>query len=612
MKNKSLIIILLIVITIGAGGMYLLRSSEDARSATDNMATFAVKRGPLTISVIESGTIKALDMEVLKCELEGRTSILSLVPEGTHAKKGDLLVELDSSGLLDGKIDQEIRVQNTEASFIRARESLAVAKNRSKSNVDIAKLDFEFAKQDLEKYIEGEYPNEHKKAESNIQLAKERVARSEETLKWSKRLYGEKFISQTELQGDQLTANKDKVDLEIAENNLSLLEDYTKKRRIAQLESDVSQRLVDLEIAEREAISDVVQAEADLRAKESEYKRQQTKLTKIEEQLTKTKIYAPSDGLVIYATSAKGSWRGNREPLDEGSEVREREELIYLPITSASKAEVQIHESSLDKIHLGQPVTVTVDAIDGKAFSGRVVKIAPLPDPQRMWMNPDLKIYNTEVNLDSNDDSLRTGMSCMAEIVIEQYQDVLYIPVQAVVKVKGKTTVYVVSDKKVEPVKVETGLDNNRMIRIVSGLSEGEIVLLTPPLAASEVVEEDKANVNPGSPAGGEEQKAGQRGRDEQGQRQGRPAGGMEQRAGQGNRDRQGQRRDGTQRQGRPNRTKKDAGKQSGFDMNSLTEEQKAKMKEMKEKFDKMSPQEKEDMQKQRMDRKKIQDQKVK
>ena len=570
MKNKSLIIILLIVITIGAGGMYLLRSSEDARSTTDNMATFAVKRGPLTISVIESGTIKALDMEVLKCELEGRTSILSLVPEGTHAKKGDLLVELDSSGLLDGKIDQEIRVQNAEASFIRARESLAVAENQSKSDVDRAELDFEFAKQDLEKYIEGEYPNELKKAESSIQLAKEELARSEETLKWSERLSKENFISQSELQTDQLAANKDKIDLEIAQNNLKLLKDYTYNRNIAEYKSDVSQSEMALERTIRKAKSDIVQAEADLRAKESEYKRQQTKLTKIEEQLTKTKIYAPSDGLVIYASSAKGSWRGNNEPLDEGSEVREREELIYLPTTSASKAEVQIHESSLDKIHLDQLATVTVDAIDGKAFSGRVVKIAPLPDPQRMWMNPDLKIYNTEVNLDSNDDSLRTGMSCMAEIVIEQYQDVLYIPVQAVVKVKGETTVYVVSDKKVEPVKVETGLDNNRMIRIVSGLSEGEKVWLTPPLAASEVVEEDKANVNPGS-AGGAEQMAGQRDR-----------GG------------QGQRREGTQRRGRPNRTKKDADGQPGGDMNNLTEEQKAKIKEMKEKFDKMSPEEKE------------------
>ena len=58
-----------------------------------------------------------------------------------------------------------------------------------------------------------------------------------------------------------------------------------------------------------------------------------------------------------------------------------------------------------------------------------------------MWMNPDLKVYNTDVYLDANDSSLRTGMSCQAEIIIEQYDDVVYIPVQAVLRVGGETTV---------------------------------------------------------------------------------------------------------------------------------------------------------------------------
>jgi HlyD family secretion protein len=70
-----------------------------------------VKQGPLRISVTESGTIKAREQVILKSEVEGRTSILSLIPEGTQVKQGDLLVDLDSSQLLDSKIDQEIIVQ---------------------------------------------------------------------------------------------------------------------------------------------------------------------------------------------------------------------------------------------------------------------------------------------------------------------------------------------------------------------------------------------------------------------------------------------------------------------------------------------------------------------
>ncbi len=74
-------------------------------------------------------------------------------------------------------------------------------------------------------------------------------------------------------------------------------------------------------------------------------------------------------------------------------------------------------------------------------------------------------------------------MSCKAEIIIEQYDDAIYVPVQAVLRVKGSPTVYVVKGKTHEPRKVQMGLDNNRMVHITSGLEEGEFVLLAPPLA---------------------------------------------------------------------------------------------------------------------------------
>ena len=116
------------------------------------MATFVAKRGPLTISVLESGAIKAKEQEVIRNEVEGRTTIISIVPEGTRVKKGDLLVELDASTMDDERIDQEIQVQNAEAAFINAKETLAIAENQAKSDIELAELTLKFAKQDLKKY----------------------------------------------------------------------------------------------------------------------------------------------------------------------------------------------------------------------------------------------------------------------------------------------------------------------------------------------------------------------------------------------------------------------------------------------------------------------------
>ena len=450
-------------------------------------AVYVVRSGPLTIDVVESGTIKAREQLIIKNEVEGKTSILYLIPEGTQVKKGDLLVELDASALMDAKIDQEIKVQNARAAFVNATENLAVVENQAQSDLDLAKLTLAFARQDLKKYTDGEYPNALQKANAEITLAQEELARARERLEWSKTLYEEKFISQTELAADELAEKKKALDLSLAKNNLDLLVNYTNQRDLAQRKSDVSQAEMAMERTRRKARADVVQAGAELKAREAEFQRQNDRLEKILTQLEKTRIVSPADGLVIYATSAQGGmFRRNTEPLQEGQDIRERQELIYLPTASSSNAEIAIHESNLKKVGTGMPAKVTVDALPGREFSGRITHIAPLPDAQSIWMNPDLKVFTTQIFLDGNDSDMRTGMSCQAQIIIETHDNVLSVPVQAVLQVQGIPTVYVRSGSGFVPRPVEIGLDNNRMIHVKNGLAAGDIVLLTPPLAAAE------------------------------------------------------------------------------------------------------------------------------
>jgi HlyD family secretion protein len=242
-----------------------------------------------------------------------------------------------------------------------------------------------------------------------------------------------------------------------------------------------------LERTRRKARADVVQAGADLKAREAEFQRQNDRLDKILVQLEKTRIVSPADGLVIYATSAQGGmFRRNTEPLQEGQDIRERQELIYLPTGSSSNAEIAIHESNLKKVRTGMPAKVTVDALPGREFAGRITQIAPLPDAQSIWMNPDLKVFTTQIFLEGNDSDMRTGMSCQARIIIETHDNVVSVPVQAVLRVQGAPTVYVRSGGEFVPRQVETGLDNNRMIHVKKGLSPGDVVLLTPPLADAE------------------------------------------------------------------------------------------------------------------------------
>ena len=199
-----------VLAVIGIGAV-IFAASKANHGSTSNLATFVVKRGPLRISVTESGTIKARDQLILKNEVEGVTSILSLIPEGTRVKEGDLLVELDASQLLDAKIDQEIKVQNTKAAYISAKETFAVVQNQAISDVNLAQLTLDFAGQDLKKYKEGEYPNLLNEANGQIALAEEEVTRAQDTNDWSRMLFEEKYISKTELKADELALKRKKL-----------------------------------------------------------------------------------------------------------------------------------------------------------------------------------------------------------------------------------------------------------------------------------------------------------------------------------------------------------------------------------------------------------------
>ena len=485
-KRKQIVAaVILVALALCALAIFAIGSWGRKSGTAAQAPTFTVRRGPLTINVNEAGTIRSREKQIIKSEVSGSTTIIWLIPEGTRVKAGDLLIELDASDFVDRRDQQLIVVQNAEAAYISARENLEVAKNQVASDIAQAELDCKFAKLDQNKYLEGEYPQELQRAESDITIAREELQRAADKLDWSKRLAQEGYITRMELQADELAAKRVELDLNLAEGSLQLLKQYTYKRQVEQLKSDIEQTAMALERTKKKASADIIQTEATLKAKGSEFKRQQAKLEKLVEQIGKCKIKAPVPGMVVYATTGQLSRRGNAEPLDTGQTVRERQELIHLPTAEAMTVDLQIHESSLTKVSKGMPARVTVDALSGKVFTGRVHKISPLPNAQSAWLNPDLKVYSTEIYLDGNAGELSTGMSCRAEIVVKEYDEATYVPVQSVVRLNGKPTVYVATPEGARPRNVELGLDNNRMIHILSGLEPGEKVLLAPPLSPS-------------------------------------------------------------------------------------------------------------------------------
>ena len=90
-------------------------------------------------------------------------------------------------------------------------------------------------------------------------------------------------------------------------------------------------------------------------------------------------------------------------------------------------------------------------------------------------------MYSTEIAIEGSYEFLRPGMSAQVEILVEQLNDVLIVPVQAVANRQGEKLCYVARDGRLQPQVVQTGSFDENFIVIHGGLTEGELVSLQPP-----------------------------------------------------------------------------------------------------------------------------------
>jgi len=448
----------------------------------------SVQRGPLRISVTERGNLKAADSIALKSEIEGQTTILKLVAEGTMVEEGDVLCELDATGLIDQRFQQEISLRNAEAAFVKSKQNYEIQKSQNDSDVKKAEQALFFAEMDLRKFQEGEKRAQEAEADEAIKIAEEEATRAAEQVAWSKKLNEKGFLTDTELEADRLSLSRAEIQLEQSKRDKDLLVRFQLPRDEADLSAKLDEAKRELERVKLQAAARIVDFEADMNTNEAKLRLEREKLQKVETQIAKSKLIAPRAGMVVYAVEEGGRY-GSSQPIKEGTQVRERQEIITIPSAAGMIAQVSLHESVLKQVEAGQPALVRVDAIPGREFHGRVRFVAVMADQNSFWANPNLRLYRTEVTIDDAVPEMRPGMSCAIEILVEEIPETLFVPVQSIFRRGQETLAFVERGGTSEQRTVAVGRYNDRWVQVLGGLSEGEVVLLAPPVGFSREVE---------------------------------------------------------------------------------------------------------------------------
>ena len=222
-------------------------------------------------------------------------------------------------------------------------------------------------------------------------------------------------------------------------------------------------------------VSRTEQAEA---AAERRIAQAQAQLRRARDILTKTSIVSPISGIVSRLRVRMG------EMVVIGIQNQPGTILMTVSDLSAIDAEVKVAEADVLRVAVGQPATVTLEALTGRQFTGKVVEIGASALPVT-GTGAAAREFRVVVRLDRPDPGLRPGLTCDAEILTSEARNVLTVPLQAVVLrpagsgAGDRSGVFSVTGGRARFVPVTAGIIGGLDVQ-VSGATEGEEIVVGP------------------------------------------------------------------------------------------------------------------------------------
>lgn len=483
----------------GVGGIVAAAVLTTGMSQRDeNLVLYTARRADLPIRIIERGTLESQENVKIICEVDDvrgdgidGTPITWLIRNGASVTAGDLLIEFASSGIQEQLDEQILRTESARAAQIQAQAKYdnqvtqnKTAEENAALKVKLAELEFEMYTdqnngtlklevEEIKRLIE-DANNEILAAQANLELKKNESHGIETLFKLGYAGKSEVDRSRLEfLQAESQHAakiNRLQTQLATLEKKLT----YEQQMQLLTLEGAVETAKRDHEQVLRDNQALLDQALAAKAAADESLKKEEERLKRYQDQLAKCKVYAPQDGMVVYAVA--DSRRYWMEEIREGANARERQHILSLPNLRKMQVKLSVHESVLNQVDEGLKATVQVEALPERKYPAEVKSVAVLADQ----VSTDTKMYETIVVIDGEVEQLRPGMTAVVEIHVAHLKNVVSVPVQAIVQVGNETWCYVERGGQAERRAVELGMTNDKFVEVKRGVDAGDQVVLNP------------------------------------------------------------------------------------------------------------------------------------
>lgn len=438
-------------------------------SETRPLLTHKIARGNLTVSVTEQGTLESSNNTEIKCKVRGFSLVTYVVPAGTVVEKGQELVRLDT------KVIEEQHSLTKTNTFI-AEATLA----QTQANVEKAKIA-------IEAYEKGRFRSQLQSLEKELAAHKRNLRTARKMHERSEALFRQGYVTELEVDGNAFTVTQAELELKVKETEIKVLKEFTRKMQMETLNGNKTA------------------SESKLAADKAGLAMEVKRRDRAAQELADCVITAEKSGLVIYPSAA--SWKTTPD-ITEGATVRKDQVLLLMPDLSQMQVKLGIHESVIDRVRPGLKAIVT---LPDRTLQATVSEVAAVTRPAGWWTGNVVK-YDTVIKLPS-DEGLKPGMSAEVDVILAVHEDVLLIPVAAVVETEdgafcwvqnqsgpsesgpGHTGPRQTGPRQTGPQRrvLQLGDSNDVFIEVVAGLNEGEEVVLNPTALIEEAEEDARA-----------------------------------------------------------------------------------------------------------------------
>jgi multidrug efflux pump subunit AcrA (membrane-fusion protein) len=431
--KRGLLMLGLVVVSVS---MVVLLSRRDSPK-NGSGSTHVVQRGDLIVIVTEEGVLESSDNTEIRCKVRGQSVITWVIESGTHVEEGDELVRLDTLAIEDA-IAERTKYSHWSRS----------SAERSTANVVRSELA-------ISEYLEGRYSTELMGLEKDLTIAKSNRLTAQNLLDHAETMAQRGYVSDLDVEDATAARIRAELNVEVTNKQMEVLQQYTKAMELETLKGN-------LEATRARHAANVERAKMD-----------EARRVLAVEEFGYCVMKAERSGLVIHPSAAR--WKSGPE-IEEGGTMHHNQVLLLMPNLNKMQVKIGIHESLIDRIKPGLGARIK---LPDKTLNGEITSVAKVAAPAGWWTGHVVK-YDTIIELPSVP-GLKPGMSAEVEVTIEQHENVLTIPADAVVQTIEGTFCWIkTADGATQRRALQLGDTDDQSVVVEKGLQEGDEVWLDP------------------------------------------------------------------------------------------------------------------------------------